>query len=74
MLYKYLTTLLITGALGACSQTKEMTEMTPRQAMDLAARCEQLKEQIKELKDKPVRRTTAIEYYEKECLRTDTVD
>ena len=54
--------------LAACAKSPELT---PKQAAEQSERCAQLKKQIQDLKGKPVRRTTATEYYEKECLRTD---
>ena len=44
-------------------------ELTERQQAAKIERCKELKKQIEKLKGSPVRRTTAREYYAKECLQ-----
>ena len=59
--------LLITGCINR-SPDQSPSELTKKQLIEKNKRCAKLQQQIKDLVGKPVRRTTAREYYEKECL------
>ena len=50
------------------SPDQSAQELTDRQHQDKIERCKKLQKQIKDLEGKPVRQTTAREYYAKECL------
>lgn len=65
MLNKLLLTMM---ALSVVSCAETPNTLNSKQQLQKEQRCSELRERIKKLEGKPVRRTTAREYYEKECL------
>ena len=65
MLHKLLLVISVIGIASCADIPKTLNE---EQHLQQQERCADLKEQIKKLEGKPVRRTTAREYYTKECL------
>ena len=55
-------------ALSIVSCAETPNTLNSKQQLQKEQRCSELRERIKKLEGKPVRRTTAREYYEKECL------
>lgn len=68
---KLILCLTIIAVSGCANQVINQTtsELTKHQKIEQVQRCAKLKQQIKDLKGKPLRRTSAREYYEKECLQ-----
>lgn len=57
----------LTGCINR-SPDQSADELTKQQTREKIERCAKLRQQIKDLDGKPVRQTTAREYYAKECL------
>lgn len=60
--------LFIITALSIASCAETPKTLNDKQQLQKQQRCTELQEKIKKLEGKPVRRTTAREYYAKECL------
>ena len=63
-----LTFFMITLLVG-CASTPPTQEETKKEETELLERCQQLQQDIEDLKGRPVRRSAAREYYASECTR-----
>jgi outer membrane murein-binding lipoprotein Lpp len=59
--------LLVSGCINR-SPDQSAAKLTKQQQIEQAKRCAKLQQQVKDLKGKLIRQTTAREYYAQECL------
>lgn len=64
---KLLTVAILALLILSCSSTFDPIEDQKKKA-ELIERCKKLKQEIDDLKGKPVRRSAAIEYFDEQCF------